>query len=108
MNVKNPHVIWASVSIVFMLIAGAITLVALGKDVTVILALAGAVAVPVLGGFGVAVYQKMDGVDTKVNGNTSDMLKMINNLHDSVRDLALQVSVPAPATDDPDKTQVVG
>jgi len=107
MNVKNPHVIWASVAIVFMLVAGAITLVALGKDVTVILTLAAVVGVPVLGGLGVAVYQKMDSVDTKVNGNTSDMMTTIKNLQATVERLALQVPPPATAPEDPDKTQVV-
>ena len=66
---KNPHVIWASVVIVAMLLASAVTLVALGKDVIIILSLAGMVAVPVLAAFGVAVYQKLDQVKEQNNGN---------------------------------------
>lgn len=66
---KNPHVIWAAVTIVFFLVAGAVALVALDKDVTVILSLAGLVAVPVLGAFGAAMYQKMDQVKEASNGN---------------------------------------
>lgn len=66
---KNPHVIWASVAIVAMLLAASVTLVALGKDVIIILSLAGMVAVPVLAAFGVAVYQKIDQVKEQGNGN---------------------------------------
>lgn len=66
---KNPHVIWASVVIVFLLLTGAVTLVAMDKDVTVILSLAAIVAVPVLGAFGVAVYHKLDQVKEQGNGN---------------------------------------
>lgn len=104
MNVKNPHVIWASVAIVFMLVAGAITLTALDKDVTVILTLAALVAVPVLGGFGVAVYQKMDSVEGKVNGRYDDMMKTIKELNATVKELALQVPTVPVKPDDPDKT----
>lgn len=69
MEMKNPHVIWASVAIVAMLLAASVTLVALGKDVIIILSLAGMVAVPVLAAFGVAVYQKIDQVKEQGNGN---------------------------------------
>ncbi len=105
MNVKNPQIIWASVAIVFMLIAAAVTLVALDKDVTIILTLAALVAVPVLGGFGVAVYQKMDSVEGKVNGNNAEMMKTIKELNATVKELALQVpTAPAKTDEDPDKT----
>lgn len=102
MNVKNPQIIWASVAIIFMLIAASVTLTALDKDVTVILTIAGLVAIPVLGGFGAAVYQKMDSVEGKVNGRYDDMMRHIKELTATVKELALQV--PTKQQDDPDKT----
>lgn len=80
MQMKNPHVIWASVVIVALLVMGAVTLVALDKDVTIILSLAGIVAVPVLAAFGVAVYQKLDQVKDQTNGNMERGHTFMNKL----------------------------
>jgi hypothetical protein len=91
---RSPHVIWASVSIVFMLVAGSVTLVILDKDVSIILTLAGIVAVPVLGGFGVAVYQKLDQVKEQVNGNSEKDRVTIKELQDTIKDLALRLPPP--------------
>lgn len=105
MNVKNPQIIWASVAIIFMLIAAAVILTVLDKDVTVILTIAGLVGIPVLGGFGAAVYQKMDSVEGKVNGRYDDMMRHIRELSATVKELALQVPVQQPRPEeDPDKT----
>ena len=92
---KNPQLAWAAVVIVFVLVAGAVTLAALGKDTTVILTLAGAVAVPVLGGFGAVIYQKLDKVDSNTNGTNTDLLNTIKDLHNKITELALLVPTPA-------------
>jgi hypothetical protein len=89
MEMKNPHVIWAAVIIVFIMVAGAVTLVALDKDVTVILSLAGLVAVPVLSAFGVAVYQKLDQVKEASNGNLSRVIDMQQKTQAQLTQLAL-------------------
>lgn len=95
---KSPHVIWASVAIVFMLVGGSVTLVILDKDVSVILTLAGLVAVPVLGGFGVAVYQKLDQVRDQVNGNNDKDRETIKELQATIKELALRQPPPGDAT----------
>lgn len=86
---KNPHVIWAAVIIVFILVTGAVTLVALDKDVTVILSLAGLVAVPVLSAFGVAVYHKLDQVKEASNGNLTKVMDMQQATQAQLTQLAL-------------------
>lgn len=52
----------------FILVAGVCTLAVLDKDPTIILTLAGIMAVPILGALGVAVYQKLDQVKEVSNG----------------------------------------
>jgi hypothetical protein len=101
MNMRNPHIIWASVAIVFMLIAGSVTLTALGKDTTVILTLAAAVAVPVLGAFGAAIYQKVDQVKEISNGNTkrheeraAALQAELKLAHDKIVEMALHSQPP--------------
>jgi hypothetical protein len=88
MNLKNPHIVWASVAIVFMLIAGSVTLTALGKDTTVILTLAAVVAVPVLGAFGAVIYQKVDQVKDIANGNTLALQRQLQEAHQKSIELA--------------------
>lgn len=95
---KNPHVIWAAVVIVFILVASAVTLVALDKDVTVILSLAGLVAVPVLSAFGVAVYHKLDQVKDASNGNLTKLMDMQQQTQAQLMRLALLM--PQQAMDD--------
>jgi len=90
-DVKNPHIIWASVAIVAMLVGGSVTLAALQRDVTVVLSLAAIVAVPVLGAFGVGVWQKLDAVKAQVNGNAADQMQTIKELQNTVKELALRV-----------------
>lgn len=96
MNMRNPHIIWASVAIVFMLIAGSVTLTAMGKDTTVILTLAAAVAVPVLGAFGAAIYQKVDQVKEISNGNTAALQAELKLAHEKIVQMALQSQPPPP------------
>lgn len=94
MNLKNPHLIWATVAIVFMLIAGAVTLAALDKDTTVVLSLAALVAVPVLSAFGAIIYQKVDQAKEIANGNLSRLLNQLVASHRESVDLAKQVTPP--------------
>ena len=102
---KNPHVIWASVTIIFLLLAGTVVLSVFDKDVTVILSLGALVAIPVLSAFGVAIYQKMDQVKEASqesskqvkeasNGSQDKLLAMIQELQTTVTGLALQVKPP--------------
>jgi glucan phosphoethanolaminetransferase (alkaline phosphatase superfamily) len=96
----SPHVIWASVVIVFMLIGGAVTLTLMGKDIVVILSLTAIVAVPVLTAFGAMINQKVQEVKEISNGNNSELLNMVKNLQTTVTELALKVQPPA--VDSPD------
>lgn len=98
---KNPHVIWASVAIILILLVGTVVLSINDKDITAIITLAGLIAVPVLSAFGVAIYQKMDQVREASNGNQDKLLSMIQELQTTVTGLALQVKPP-----EPDKTEV--
>ena len=91
---KSPHVIWASVVIIFILISGAVILVLTGRDVGVILTLGALVALPVLASLGVATYQKVQEVKEGTNGDRDKLLFMIKELHDTVTALALQVQPP--------------
>jgi glucan phosphoethanolaminetransferase (alkaline phosphatase superfamily) len=75
----KPQTVWAMVVIVFILVAGAVTLVALEKDVTVILTIVGLVVVPILSALGVAVYQKLDQVKEASNGSFTKALEASNN-----------------------------
>ena len=103
---KNPHVIWASVVVVLMLVASATTLVILDKDVAIILTLAGIVAVPLLGAFGVAIYQKLDQVKEQGNGNmnrqaelTRQVLEMQQTTQNQLHALAMS-RTPAPVREE--------
>lgn len=102
---KNPHLIWASVVIIFILVAGVVALVINGKDVDAIKDLAVLIAIPVLSAFGVSIYLKVDQsaekTDTKLdqvkeatNGNNDRLLRMVEDLHNRNTDLALQVAPP--------------
>jgi hypothetical protein len=95
---KSPHLVWAAVAIVFMLVTGAVLLVLNDKDISVLLALAGLIAVPVLGAFGVTIKQELaamnlvvGSVKDVVNGERSLLLGRIAVLQDTVKELALQV-----------------
>lgn len=95
MNVKNPHIIWGSVAIVFMLIAGSVTLVALGKDFSSVLTIAAVAALPVLAGFGATIYQKVDQVKEIANGNNAALRHDLSKSHQQSVELAKQIQ-PAP------------
>lgn len=103
MEMKSPQTIWASVVVIFILVASATTLIILDKEVTIILTLAMIVAVPVLGAFGVAVYQKLDQVKEQGNGNinrqtelTQRVLEMQHATQQQLTALAMSMPPPAP------------
>lgn len=84
---KNPHAIWASVVIVIVLMAGAISLTAMNKDASALISLLGLCSLPILGALGVAVYQKTDEVKNMVNGNTTQLMSALRASHE--REVAL-------------------
>lgn len=94
MEMKNPHTIWATVVIVGVLVAGSVTLVILDKDVSIILTLATLVAVPVLGAFGAAMYQKMDQVKEASNGSQTRILEALRETQQQLTNLALSINPP--------------
>ena len=91
---KSPQTIWASVTVIFILVASSTTLIILDKEVTIILTLAMIVAVPVLGAFGVAVYQKLDQVKESSNGNLTRVLDMQQKTQDQLHALAMSMNPP--------------
>ena len=91
---KSPQTIWASVAVIFILVASSTTLIILDKEVTIILTLAMIVAVPVLGAFGVAVYQKLDQVKESSNGNLTRVLDMQQKAQDQLHALAMSMNAP--------------
>jgi choline-glycine betaine transporter len=121
---KNPHVIWASVAIIAMLLAGVVILVINGKDVEAIKDLAVFIALPILAAFGVGVYQKVDQASEKTdakldqvkdatNGSNDKLLNMVKDLHETITSLALRVPPPSdvpalpPGPDPDDHAQAV-
>jgi hypothetical protein len=100
--IKNPHVIWACVVIVFMMIGGAVVLSALDRDVSAIMNLAIIIGIPVLAALGVGGYQQVmsnmeqvkevgNQVKDISNGRMTEMMDMVAKLHNEVTALALQV-----------------
>jgi hypothetical protein len=122
---RNPHIIWASVAIIMVLVVGVVILVVNGKDVGAIKDLAVLIAIPVLSAFGVAIYQKVDHTAEKAdikleqvkeatNGSNDKLLRKIEDLHAQIISLALQVPVvppsgvpPSTEPDQDDHTQAV-
>lgn len=72
---RNPHVIWASVVIVAMILASTVVLILNGKDTGTILAIMASIAVPLLGAFGAAGWQVLQQVKTQGNGTLSKAME---------------------------------
>ena len=75
MEKRTLHAIWASVAVVFVITAAGVSLALAGKDPAVIIAIMGALAVPLIGVFGAMIYQKLSQVQSTSNGNLSYMLE---------------------------------
>lgn len=104
---KNPHIIWASVVIVLFLIAGTVTLSALGKPTQTVIDIAILVGLPVLSALGVGAYQNisnsMDQVKNQSNGRLTEMTDMVKTLHEQVTQLALMVPTTSRELEETDR-----
>lgn len=94
MKLTNQHVV-LFLGALLILVGGTVTLALAGRDVGIIIALAGIIAVPVLSAFGVAVYQKLDQVRETSNGNLGKVLEMQQRTQDQLTALAMAIT---PAT----------
>jgi hypothetical protein len=83
--------LWALVSIVLILVTGAVLLVLNDKDVSVIISLVGLVVVPILGALGVAVYQKLEQVKDQGNGNINKLLEAQQKTQEQLANLAMML-----------------
>lgn len=91
MEMKNPHIIWAAVAIVIVIVAGCVILILNDKPLSDLLAISAMVVVPVLSGLGIATYQKLEQVKEQVNGNKNEDRIMIKGLQDTVKELAMRL-----------------
>lgn len=96
MNVKNPHIIWASVVIVVTLVAGVVTLSLNNRDTNAILTLVAVAVIPVLVGFGAVFNQKVDKMQEQVNGNNNRLLTQVLLSHQQAVELAKQAPAAPP------------
>lgn len=94
---KDPNIIWASVVLVVVLVAGVVTLVLTGHSTESILTLVAVVVAPILVGFGAVYNQKLDKVQDQVNGNNSRLLNQLLDAHRQAIELAKQAPVDPPA-----------
>lgn len=90
----KPQAIWASVAIVFILVASATTLVILDKDVSILLTLVALVALPVLGGLGATMVQKLNQVKESSDGNLHRLLNLHQQSTNQLTNLALSMTPP--------------
>lgn len=104
-KMRNPHVIWASVVIVAMILASTVILILNGKDTGTILAIMASIAVPLLGAFGAAGWQVLQQVKTQGNGTLSkameqsaatnaEILRMFKAMHPQLQGMD-QAGVPS-------------
>lgn len=94
---KSPHIIWASVTIVVVLVAGVVTLSLAGRDTNAILTLVAVAVIPVLVGFGAVFNQKVDKMQEQVNGNNNRLLSQLLDAHRQSVELAKQAPAEPPA-----------
>ena len=108
MNVKSPHVIWATVAIILGILTAAVVMILNNKDPSTLGDVITSIALPLLGALGVGLYFKVDKVQDNVNGNTSrdkdtiaEKDRVIQYQAEQLRQMALLVTPPAlSATDD--------
>jgi hypothetical protein len=117
----KPQVAWAMAVVVFVMMAGAVTLKIFKEDISIIITLVTVLAVPVLAGFGFKVNENLQEIKTNTNGkndkqmdinqkqvemmhemmarNNEALIGTIRQLQDQVTNLALQMTPPsAPIT----------
>lgn len=97
-----PKLSWPQVTLFLgmfaITIAGACTLLGLGKSIADLVSLVALIGVPILTAAGAAVYQKLDHVKEISNGNLSEMRDMVKSQQDQLTRLALKL----PAETNPD------
>lgn len=115
----KPQVAWAMAVVVFVMMAGAVTLKIFKEDISIIITLVTVLAVPVLAGFGFKVNENLQEIKTNTNGkndkqmdinqkqvemmhemmarNNEALIGTIRQLQDQVTNLALQITPPPPA-----------
>lgn len=100
MEMKNPHLIWALVVMVFIITTGAVLLVLAGRDFTVILSIMAALVIPIMSAFGVAVYQKLAQVQTTSNGNMTKALEQNAAIQQSILNMFRELHPGLKGTDE--------
>lgn len=93
-----PRLSWPQVILFLgeslLLIAGAVVLVVLKRDVNVIVTIAGLVILPILGAAGASIYQrvdqKLDRTIENSNGRIAELMDMVKDLQQQNVHLAIQ------------------
>lgn len=108
----KPSTAWAMVTIVAVMMGGAITLRIFKEDISIIITLVTVLAVPVLAGFGIKFNENLQEIKTNTNGkndrqidinqkqvemiqqNNLALLETVRQLQEQVTNLALQMTPP--------------
>jgi len=77
---KSPHVVWASVVIVALMLASTVLLTLYDKNTGTILAITASTAIPLLSAFGAAGWQVLQQVKTQGNGTLTKILEQNREL----------------------------
>lgn len=115
----KPQVAWAMAVVVFVMMAGAVTLKIFKEDISIIITLVTVLAVPVLAGFGFKVNENLQEIKTNTNGkndrqmdinqkqaemfhemmarNNESLMVTIRQLQDQITNMALQITPPIQA-----------
>lgn len=85
-DMKNlsPHVIWAGVTVVVLVVVAVTVLAALGKDTTALLAVVNLAALPILAAFGAVLNGKVEQVRDASNGNLDRLLSILAETHPGI------------------------
>lgn len=84
MKTLSPHVIWAGVTVVVVVVTGVTVLAGMGKDTTALLAVVNLAALPILAAFGAAINNKVEQVREASNGNLEKLLNMVAETHPGI------------------------
>lgn len=88
---KNPHLVWAGVVCVFMIVGGSILLAMNDKDPEVIKDTIVNAAIPLLAVFGVGLWQKVGKVEDLTNGDRTRMNNIIKEKDEKIEEQARQL-----------------
>jgi hypothetical protein len=84
----KPSTVFGLVAIVFIMMAGAITLRVFGEDISIIITLVTVLAVPVLAAFGVKMHEGLQEIKANTNGRNDKQTEFLQQ-----NQLAMQESV---------------